>query len=240
MRDLARNLESLQERLNDKAAGRRGLRDGKGQPQGQAPGERQGQRGQDGQQGREGQPQAQGEGQESEGEGQGAGGQAGARGQQEGRARADGSSGRESAAGSAQGGPGGGGVPDDGLAAGGPPRFAQGDARQVRRELRERLREAEAIGRELGAGGPYDLRDVVRGMRRLDDEGLYGEPRGLARLVGSVVEGLKSAEFALRREIEGPDREKLFQTGSQDLPPGWQRLVEEYYRSLSRRSEPAR
>jgi hypothetical protein len=78
------------------------------------------------------------------------------------------------------------------------------------------------------------MEDVIRGLRRFADEQVYREPRGLARLVGSVVEGLKSAEFALRREIEGPDREKLFLSGSQDLPPGWQRLVEEYYRSLSR------
>ena len=72
-------------------------------------------------------------------------------------------------------------------------------------------------------------------MRGFEDARIYGEPRGLAQLVASVVEGLKSAEFALRREIEGPDREKLFLSGTQDLPPGWQRLVEEYYRSLSRK-----
>ena len=72
-------------------------------------------------------------------------------------------------------------------------------------------------------------------MRRFEDEGIYREPRGLAELVASVVEGLKSAEFALRRDIEGPDREKLSLSGTQDLPPGWRRLVEEYYRSLSKK-----
>ena len=41
--------------------------------------------------------------------------------------------------------------------------------------------------------------------------------------------------YAMRREVEGPDREKLFLSGTQDLPPGWQALVEEYYRSLSRK-----
>jgi hypothetical protein len=55
-----------------------------------------------------------------------------------------------------------------------------------------------------------------------------------------VVEGLKTAEFALRREVEGPDREKLFLSGSQDVPAGWQRLVEEYYRSLARQGEAER
>jgi molybdenum-dependent DNA-binding transcriptional regulator ModE len=232
MRDLARNLESLQERLQEKAGQGRsaGERSAGERPEGErSAGERSGGE-------RSGREQSGGErsaGERSEGErGQGGDGQSG-EGQQSGGARGGQ---REGLAGGAQGGPGG-GTPDNGLAAGGPPRFTQGDARQVRRELRERLREAEALGRELGAGGPYDLRDVVRGMRRFEDEAIYGEPRGLARLVGSVVEGLKSAEFALRREIEGPDRAKLFQAGSQDLPPGWQRLVEEYYRSLSKKSD---
>jgi hypothetical protein len=109
------------------------------------------------------------------------------------------------------------------------------EARQLRRELRERLREADALGRELGGGGAAraNLQDVVRAMRGFEDEKIYGEPRGLANLVASVIDGLKSAEFALRRDLEGPEREKLSRSGTPDLPAGWQRLVEEYYRSLS-------
>lgn len=215
MRDLARNLESVQERLREGSQRGQGEKGKKSQAEG-APGE-----------GGEGE-RSEAEGSSSRGDGQGQG---------QGQARGEGRGGRESASG-AQGGPGG-GSPRDDLAHGGPPRFlTPGDARQLRRELRERLREAEALGREIGDDGPRrGLRDVVRGMRRFEDEQVYREPRGLARLVGSVVEGLKSAEFALRREIEGPDREKLFLSGSQDLPPGWQRLVEEYYRSLSRKTE---
>jgi outer membrane murein-binding lipoprotein Lpp len=115
------------------------------------------------------------------------------------------------------------------------------EARQLQRELRERAREAEALGRELGEGRPGDrgaaagLSSTLREMRRFEDPRVYGEPRGLAELVASVVQGLKAAEFAMRREVEGPDREKLFLSGTQDLPPGWQALVEEYYRSLSRK-----
>jgi hypothetical protein len=115
------------------------------------------------------------------------------------------------------------------------------EARQLQRELRERAREAEALGRELREGRPGDrgaaagLDSALREMRRFEDPRVYGEPRGLAELVASVVQGLKAAEFAMRREVEGPDREKLFLSGTQDLPPGWQALVEEYYRSLSRK-----
>jgi hypothetical protein len=117
---------------------------------------------------------------------------------------------------------------------GAPRAWAPGQARQLRRELGERRREADALGRELGRGQRDDLQQVLREMKRFEDEGLYRDPRGLAELVASVVEGLKSAEFALRRDLEGPDREKLSLSGTQELPPGWQRLVEEYYRALSK------
>jgi hypothetical protein len=109
------------------------------------------------------------------------------------------------------------------------------------------VREADALGRELGdrppAGPPGptgglrgpSVAAALREVRRLDDGRLYGDPRALAQLLGSVTEGLKAAEFAMRRDSEGGDREKLFLSGSEDLPPGWQTLVEEYYRSLARK-----
>ncbi len=155
--------------------------------------------------------------------------------QQGGQGQSGAAQGREGASdGRAQSGTGsGGGAP-------GPARRPD-EARQLQRELRERAREAEALGRELGEGRPGDrgaaagLGSALREMRRFEDPRVYGEPRGLAELVASVVQGLKAAEFAMRREVEGPDREKLFLSGTQDLPPGWQALVEEYYRSLSRK-----
>jgi hypothetical protein len=176
---------------------------------------------------REGQPSGQQQGQQ---------GQSGQQGQpsgsQSGRAAAPG---REGASdGGAQSG--------SGFSGGRPgPASRPDEARQLQRELRERAREAEALGRELAEGRPGDrgaaagLSSTLREMRRFEDPRVYGEPRGLAELVASVVQGLKAAEFAMRREVEGPDREKLFLSGTQDLPPGWQALVEEYYRSLSRK-----
>src|SRR5262249_35129429 len=147
---------------------------------------------------------------------------------------ADGSSRDGSPGGATAGGPAAGsprvapGGPVSGLALGGE------EARQLGRELRGRLREAEALSRQLrGKAAGRDLEEAIRALRRLEDQKTY-EPRALGRLIASVVEGLKSTEFALRRELEGPDREKLFLSGGQDVPPGWQSLVEEYYRSLAR------
>jgi len=43
-------------------------------------------------------------------------------------------------------------------------------------------------------------------------------------------------EYALRRGVEG-ERPKLHLSGSEELPPGYKALVEEYYRSLARKRE---
>jgi uncharacterized protein DUF4175 len=158
---------------------------------------------------------------------------AGEAGSQEGSPAEGAAGGRQQAGGRADGGWAGGGSPR--LPPGTAPRaWGPGEARQLRRELRERLREADALGRDLGAGERGNLQEALRAMRKLDEEGIYREPRSLAQLVASIVEDLKSAEFAIRRDLEGPNREKLTLSGTQEVPPGWQSLVEEYYRSLSK------
>jgi hypothetical protein len=110
------------------------------------------------------------------------------------------------------------------------------EIRQYQRELRERIAEAEALRRELRAQG----RDVAQLDR------LLGQLRGLGGAVGSgadaseiaglrasVVEGFKAYEFALRRELEGGDKERLLLGRSGDVPAGFKQMVEEYYKSLA-------
>jgi uncharacterized protein DUF4175 len=135
----------------------------------------------------------------------------------------------------------GGGPPN--AAQGGPPRARTGapamsteEIRQYERELRERIAEAEALRRDLRAQG----RDVTQLDR------LLGQLRGLGGAVGSgaqaaeiaelrasVVEGFKAYEFALRRELEGGDKERLLLGRSGDVPAGFKQMVEDYYRSLA-------
>ena len=112
--------------------------------------------------------------------------------------------------------------------------FTPDEVRQLRREVRERLREAEELERELAEGGPWasDLRGIVRRIRAMDSQGPYGDPRGLEALAGAVIEDLKMFEYALRRNAEG-GRQKLLLSASDEVPSGWRPLVEEYYRRLS-------
>lgn len=106
----------------------------------------------------------------------------------------------------------------------------------MRREARERAGDAEALRRELAGAGVEtgDLDDVVRALRALDDQRIYGDLSELARLQGQLVEASKRFEYALRRELDPSmgDRPRL--TGTEEIPEGYRRWVEEYYRALSR------
>jgi hypothetical protein len=137
--------------------------------------------------------------------------------------------GGETAGSGAVGSPGGGGGPVAGV-------WGQDRVRQMRRELRERAVEAQGIGSQLaGHGGvPADLRAIERKLRQLQRQETWGDPLGVETLVAETLEDLKMFEYALRRELEGTDVEKLRLSGSAEVPEGWRRLVEEYYRSLAR------
>jgi hypothetical protein len=74
-------------------------------------------------------------------------------------------------------------------------------------------------------------------MEAFDSNRVYDDPRGLAEL-GALVEELKQFEYWLRRELEGIGKEELLLSGSDHVPAGYRKLVEEYYRSLSKSQRP--
>jgi hypothetical protein len=114
--------------------------------------------------------------------------------------------------------------------------FSEDQARQLRREFSQRREEARALARQLASDGgvPADLQEVLDKLRRLESERPWGDPRGLSELAAEALEDLKLFEYALRRELEGTDPEKLRLSGSEEVPDGWRALVEEYYRTLAR------
>ena len=54
----------------------------------------------------------------------------------------------------------------------------------------------------------------------------------LADLQRLVLEELKRFEYRLRRELD-VESQNLYLASSDDVPPGFRELIEEYYRSLS-------
>ena len=78
------------------------------------------------------------------------------------------------------------------------------------------------------------LDEVVAALRALDSERIYSDVAEVKRLQAQIIEGLKQLEFGLRRELEGEDGDRVFVSGSDEVPTGFQKLVDEYYKALSR------
>ena len=205
-RDLMRGLESLEHRMWEQDESQ------------------QGQEGQQGQQGQEGQ-----QGQQAENGQQGQQGQQAGRGQQGGEqpGAADGQAGVGDSLGGAYAGGGYGNRR--------PTEFNPDDIRQWQSEIRQRLGEAQDIsrlleGEQFAAG---DLEEIIRRMQQLDDTRVYQDSEEIARLQTYLREELKRFEYRLRREVD-VENEELFLASSDEVPPGFRDMIEEYYRALSR------
>ncbi|MDH3457463.1 MAG: hypothetical protein OER90_11560 [Gemmatimonadota bacterium] len=130
------------------------------------------------------------------------------------------------------------GQPSGAPSGGGTGQISPDDVRQFQGELRQRRGELEELRRELRREGVDvgELDGILRGLRALENRGVIGELRGLAQLGAEIIPGLKEFEYALRRQMIGAeDGEQLFLSGSEDVPPEYRELVEEYYKALSRR-----
>ncbi len=117
-----------------------------------------------------------------------------------------------------------------------PGTYSTEDIRQWRREFRERVQEAEDLRKELRRQDLQvpDLKDIIARMKEFDSKKIYLDPLGFDELQADLLEELKQFEYWLRRELEGIGKDKLFLAGSDQVPSEYRKLVEEYYRSLSR------
>jgi len=168
-------------------------------------------------------------------QGQGQAGQQGQNGQQ-GAQQQSGQTGGGGASQSNEQGPGGriganqqGGAPNG--------RLSADDIRQFSREFRDQRQSAEQLKRELQQMGvdPSVLNRMIEQMRQLENGKTYNDPASLEKLQQSLIEGLKAFEFALRRQVDGNDRARPVLGASGDVPAGFRQMVDEYYRSLSKK-----
>lgn len=130
------------------------------------------------------------------------------------------------------------GSPQAGQAGGrpGPQSFSPQDVRQFRGEVRERLQDARGLEQDLAREGidAEELDNVIATLRALEAERVYDDPAEVERLQAQILEGLKQLEFGLRRRVDGEGTERASLSGSDDVPNGFRKLVEEYYKALSR------
>jgi hypothetical protein len=230
-RDLVRGMESLDQRMRDRAQNGRQSQNGQNGRQSQ---------GQQSQNGRDGQ-QSQSQGQQSQSS------QGGQQGGQQGQQSQGGQQGGGGAADGANP-----GSPRNGGAYGGDARNYGGygggwygyrwtpdDIRQFRNQWREWANDTEALRRQLQQGGmnPRDLEDVLRDLRQFDNDRLYADPQGLEKLQAAAIEKLKKFEFSLRRKADSTGNESLSLSGSDQVPEGFRQAIEEYYRSLAKKQQ---
>ena len=232
-RDLVRGMEAMDRRLSqpgqqEQQGGQEGQQGQQGQQgEGQQGQQGQGQQGQQGQ-GQQGQPGQGQQGQQGQGQ-QGQQGQGGQRGQRGGDQRG--------------GGGGDGWVGDDrvgspygGATRGDPRRLSPEEIRQYRSEFGQRADQVRDLRNQLRESGRpvEDLQAVLEAMERLQAEDVYADPSQLANLHEDILNQLKRLEFGLRRDVEGEADRRATLTGSDEVPDGYRRLVEEYYRTLAR------
>jgi hypothetical protein len=237
-RDLARGMESMDQRMRERAQqGRQGQR---GADSGQQASKESQQGAQESQQGEQGSQQGQQGSQGSRGS-QGSQGQQGQaqQGQQGGQGgRNDG--------GRTMDGRGGDGDTIGGWRDGGgygdrrPGRLSPEDVRQFRGEARQWATQAEQLRRLLqGESQRLDTRqldEILKGLRALQDDRVYQNVEELARLQSAVSENMKRFEFALRRRSESAAGQPVL-AGSDEVPEKFRKLVDEYYKSLSKGPE---
>ena len=121
-----------------------------------------------------------------------------------------------------------------------PGRLSPEDVRQFRGEARQWTNQAEQLRRLLqGESQRLDTRqldEILKGLRALQDDRVYQDAEELARLQTAVSENMKRFEFALRRRSESAAGQPVL-SGSDEVPERFRKLVDEYYKSLSKGPE---
>jgi hypothetical protein len=106
-------------------------------------------------------------------------------------------------------------------------------ARELANDAAEVRRQLQAAGLPQGALQPVD--EVAKALRALGDEKNYGDPEALQRLYGTALDKFKALEFEIRKRVDTTN-EQLFLSGSDEAPPKYKNLIQEYYRTLSKKA----
>jgi hypothetical protein len=77
---------------------------------------------------------------------------------------------------------------------------------------------------------------VLRDLKAFDNDRIYTDPRGLEQLQAAAIDRLKKFEFSLRRKAD-TGNDSLSLSGSDQVPEGFRQAIEEYYRSLAKKSQ---
>jgi hypothetical protein len=109
------------------------------------------------------------------------------------------------------------------------------DIRQLQAEMRQWGGELQALRGMLRGQNidPRELDEILKAFRQLEDSRVYKDVNELTRLQSYVTEGIKRFEFNLRRQVDATD-DSVVLTGTDEVPERFRKMVEEYYKSLSK------
>ncbi len=108
-------------------------------------------------------------------------------------------------------------------------------ARQLEAEWDRRIDQAEAL-RERLANEDQQVTDLDEILNEMRDWEFDGTPRGIDELRHRVIDDLKVFEYTLRRLVDAELRPRPALADSDEVPSGYRKQVEEYFRALSRGS----
>ncbi len=115
------------------------------------------------------------------------------------------------------------------------------DVRQFRNEAQRYTRDAEQLRRLLQNEkiDPKEIDALLRNLRQLADDRVYKDVEELARLQAQVTDSAKRIEYDLRRKLEAKEGQVLL-SGADEVPEQFRKVVEQYYRSLSKGPDAAK
>jgi len=114
-----------------------------------------------------------------------------------------------------------------------------GDTKQLANQAKQLANDAQAIKGQLQSAGVQakDLKpvdDVIKALKDMTNEKNLQNPKGLQELYSTATEKFKMLEFEIRKRTDTTN-EQLFLSGSDDVPPAFRSLIEQYYRSLNKK-----
>jgi hypothetical protein len=111
-----------------------------------------------------------------------------------------------------------------------------GDPRQFQREVAARTQAAEELRKQLSAQG-VDVAPLDQTIGQLQKLQQTTNPGKADELQAAIVAGLKDFEFSVWRKFNGADLGSKPALGaSAQVAPEFRAMVEQYYRSLARKS----
>ena len=128
----------------------------------------------------------------------------------------------------------------NGQAQGSGGQFNPDDARQLTREMQQRLGEAEALRNDLARQNVdvSALDRAIESMKAMAARSPLDLTQQSQQLRTQVVEGLKAFEYSLRRTLNGPEDGRVLSGRTGDVPAAFRADVEEYYRSIAKPPAP--